>query len=155
MPNPIEWTAKQKEAALEAIRIADTEARFDPQAQCHQSVSITKIGVIGGGMMGAGIAVGMLNAGLSVHMIERDDPAAEAGRTRVLDILKRDRKSGRIDDTGYAYRAAAFNASAQYGDLSDVNLVIEAVYEDMGVKHEVFRQVSEVCSDKAVLHRST
>ena len=155
MPNPIEWTAAEKEAALNAVRIADTESRFGTEVESDQLVCIKKLGVIGGGTMGAGIAVAMLNSGLSVRMVERDGTAAEAGRARVLDILKRDLKSGRIDETEYAAREAAFSASEQYGDLNDIDLVIEAVYEDMDVKREVFRQVSEACSNDVILATNT
>ncbi|MDF1804236.1 3-hydroxyacyl-CoA dehydrogenase [Thalassovita sp.] len=155
MPNPIEWTAKQKEAALKAIHIAETKARFGSATEAQQPAPITKIGVIGGGTMGAGIAVGMLNSGLSVHMIERDAPAVDAGKARVLDTLKRDRASGRIDKAEYAARESAFKASAQYSDLTDVDLVVEAVYEDIDVKRDVFRQVSEACGDDVILATNT
>lgn len=105
--------------------------------------------------MGAGIAVAMLNAGLSVRMIERDSTAAETGKARVIDILIRDLKSGRIDEAEFELRQASFNASSQYSSLDDVDLVIEAVYEDLNVKREVFRNVAKACGSDTILATNT
>ncbi|WP_210880275.1 3-hydroxyacyl-CoA dehydrogenase NAD-binding domain-containing protein [Roseovarius autotrophicus] len=113
------------------------------------------IGVIGGGTMGAGIAAACLIAGLSVTMIERDADAAEAGRARVAGILDGARKRGKLTPEDHAVRLAAFAARDNYEALAEADLVIEAVFEDMDVKHAVFAALDGVTRPDAVLASNT
>lgn len=155
MTDPFDWNPEQKEAALAALRLAEQTNGSGMGVQPSQRRTGSRIGVVGGGTMGAGISVAMLNAGFSVQLVERDLAAAELGKSRVLDILQRARDSGRIDHAVYDARESAFSASARYRDLGGADLVIEAVYEDLEVKREVFRQVSEACGKDVFLATNT
>jgi len=95
---------------------------------------ITHIAIVGGGLMGAGIAVSCLNAGLKVSMVERDTKAANAGRMRVAEILDTAVKRGKATKDQASARLENFSASSDYTATSTADLAIEAVFEDMAVK---------------------
>lgn len=116
---------------------------------------IAKVGVIGGGTMGAGIATACLLAGYAVQMTERDMDAATAGKSRVIGTLDCSLKRGLITAEKHASLVASFTASDAYGDLSDADLIIEAVFEDMGVKKKVFDQIEAVAKADAVIATNT
>ena len=117
---------------------------------------ITSVGVIGGGTMGAGIVASALLSGLSATMIERDQDAVSAGRDRVMGILKGALKRGKLKQSRWEeIEAGAFNAGEDYTLLSDVDLVIEAVFEDMDVKKQVFAKLDAACKEDAILATNT
>lgn len=149
------WTPAQEKAALNALSAAELGAAKPDALESATPRKISKVGIIGGGTMGAGIAVAMLNAEYSVVLIERDQGAADAGQQRILATLKRDLKSGRIDEPGYKARATALAATTDYSDLVDTHLVIEAVYEDLDVKRDVFAKIAEACNAKTIFATNT
>ena len=117
---------------------------------------VSAIGVIGGGTMGAGIAVVALLSGLDVTMIERDADAAKAGAERVSDILQGSVKRGKLTNEKFdAIMAGRFRASDSYDALGDADLVIEAAFEEMGVKKTIFAELDSVCKKGAVLASNT
>jgi 3-hydroxyacyl-CoA dehydrogenase len=116
---------------------------------------LAHVGVIGGGTMGAGIAAACLLAGLGVTMIERDAGAAEAGRARVAGLLDGALKRGKLTPEDHAARLAGFAARDRYEALAGADLVIEAVFEDMAVKHEVFAELDRVTRPDTVLASNT
>lgn len=116
---------------------------------------LTAIGVVGGGTMGAGIAAAHLLAGLEVVMVERDAAAAAAGRSRTHAILDGSLKRGLISEDKHRSITSAFVASDDYGSLSNADLVIEAVFEDMAVKHAVFAELERTTKPEAILASNT
>ncbi len=117
---------------------------------------VKAIGVIGGGTMGAGIAVAALLSGLDVTMIERDAGATKAGAERVAGILQGSVKRGKLTTGKYdAIMEGRFRASDSYDALSDADLVIEAAFEEMGVKKAIFAELDRVCKKGAVLASNT
>ncbi|WP_127902336.1 3-hydroxyacyl-CoA dehydrogenase NAD-binding domain-containing protein [Solirhodobacter olei] len=116
---------------------------------------LAMMGVIGGGTMGAGIAAACLLAGLSVVMIERDTAAAAAGAARVSEIIASSEKRGLISAKKHALIKRAFLTSDDYAALARADLVIEAVFEDMGVKKQVFAQLDAVTRPDAILASNT
>jgi 3-hydroxyacyl-CoA dehydrogenase len=121
----------------------------DPRAVQH-------IGVIGGGTMGAGIATAALLAGLRVHMLEMTPEAGEAARKRIEGNLAGALKRGKISaDQHEAILTQALQVVTNYDALADVDLVIEAVFEDMAVKKKVFAELDRVCKPGAVLASNT
>ncbi len=135
-------------AEREAARIPDLPADARPR-------SVEQVGVIGGGTMGSGIATACLKAGLPVVMIERDEEAAEAGRRRVHGFLEHDHAKGRIDEAELDARKNRFSVSTDYAALANADLVIEAVFENMEVKKEVFRRLDEAAKKGAILATNT
>ncbi|MFD2740427.1 FAD-dependent oxidoreductase [Sulfitobacter aestuarii] len=115
-----------------------------------------EIGVIGGGTMGAGIATAALLSGLKVVLIEMKDEAAKAAHERIAGNLQGAVKRGKISQDKYeALTTEALKVSTEYASLSDVDLVIEAVFEDMDVKKQVFAQLDAVCKPGCVLASNT
>lgn len=115
-----------------------------------------RVGIIGGGTMGQGIAAAALNAGLDVTLIERDQAAADkalAGIARMQDEAVKRGKLSQVDRDAMVHDR--FRAGSDYAALSESDLVIEAVFENMDVKQEVFRQLDQVCRPGAVLATNT
>lgn len=113
------------------------------------------IAVVGGGLMGAGIAAACLNAGLSVRLIEREADAAAAARSRVTNILEGTLKRGKINETKHKAQLAAFSDHASYNAAAQADLAIEAVFEDVGVKQQVFTALAGVMRPDAILATNT
>ncbi|MEL6775595.1 MAG: 3-hydroxyacyl-CoA dehydrogenase NAD-binding domain-containing protein, partial [Pseudomonadota bacterium] len=114
------------------------------------------IAVIGGGTMGAGIATAALLSGLRVHLLEMSPEAGDAARGRIEGNLAGALKRGKISAEQHAaILTDALQIVTSYDSLSDVDLVIEAVFEDMEVKKQVFAQLDRVCKPGAILASNT
>ncbi|ADP18695.1 fatty acid oxidation complex subunit alpha 2 [Achromobacter xylosoxidans A8] len=116
---------------------------------------VQRAGVIGGGTMGAGIAVAMLDAGLDVVLIERDAASLQAGQERIDGVYQRQVNSGRLDAATREQRLSRLSTATDYAALAAVDLVVEAVFEDMDVKTQVFAQLDRVCKPGAILATNT
>lgn len=118
-------------------------------------VSLNCVGVVGGGTMGAGIAAALLLAGSRVVLVERDAAGCDAARTRVQDILDASRRRGVLDDAGHSAACDCLTATPDYAQLAPCPLVIEAAFEDMAVKQEIFATLDAVVAANAVLATNT
>lgn len=134
---------------------AEREVVKVPEAQAAQPRPVASIAVIGGGTMGAGIAVAALDAGLPVTMIERDAESIARGRANVEKVYNALVAKGRMTDAAQAAVMARYTGSTSYADIANVDLVIEAVFEDIEVKKAVFRELDRVCKPGAVLATNT
>ena len=142
-------------AGLVHAFFAEREVTKSPETQSSQPRPFQKVGVIGGGTMGAGIAVALLDGGLNVTMIERDDAALALGQSRVAKVYDGLIKKGRLTEEGKVAILTRFNGSTAYDALADADIVVEAVFEDMGVKKAVFAELDRVCKQGAVLATNT
>jgi 3-hydroxyacyl-CoA dehydrogenase len=114
------------------------------------------IGVIGGGTMGAGIATAALLAGLEVTLLEISPDAGQAARDRIERNLAGSVKRGKITPTQHdQILTHTLVVVTNYDRLKDVDLVIEAVFEDMDIKKKVFAELDRVCKPGAVLASNT
>ncbi len=134
---------------------AEREVVKVPEAQAAQPRPVASIAVIGGGTMGAGIAVAALDAGLPVTMIERDAESIARGRANVEKVYNALVAKGRMTEAAQAAVMARYTGSTSYADIAQVDLVIEAVFEDIEVKKTVFRELDRVCKPGAVLATNT
>jgi 3-hydroxyacyl-CoA dehydrogenase len=150
-----ECLASPQRAGLIHAFFAEREVLKAPETKAAKPRAIEQVGVIGGGTMGAGIAVAMLDAGLRVTMIERDEQALSQGRARVEKVYDGLVAKGRLTAPGKADILARFASATDYGALSQADLVVEAVFEDMAVKHAVFAELDKVCKPGAVLATNT
>ncbi len=117
---------------------------------------INSVGVIGGGTMGSGIATAILLAGLPVTLTERDQDGLDRGVATITRNLDGAVKRGKLSETGRDdILAAKLSTSTDLGALSDADLVIEAVFEDMGVKRDIFQTLDKVCKAGTVLASNT
>ena len=142
-------------AALRYIFFAERTVGKSPRTKGVAPRPLAQIGVIGGGTMGAGIAAAALLSGLKVQMIERDQDAANAGAARVEGILGGSLKRGLISEAKHTALLASFNADSNYSALAEADLVIEAVFEDMDVKKQVFKALEAACKPESVLATNT
>lgn len=127
-----------------------------PELKGVEPRPLGSIGVIGGGTMGAGIATATLLSGLEVVLLEMTAEAAEAARGRIEGNLSGALKRGKIDSAKFEHLTTkALTLTTDYAGLGDVDLVIEAVFEDMDVKKQVFTQLDAVCKPGAVLASNT
>jgi len=134
---------------------AEREVVKVPEAKAAQPRAIASVGVVGGGTMGAGIAVATLDAGLPVTMVERDEASIARGRANVEKVYDGLVKKGRMTPEAKAAVMARWSGSTSYDALAGVDLVIEAVFEDIEVKKAVFAELDRVCKPGAVLATNT
>ncbi|WP_308645899.1 3-hydroxyacyl-CoA dehydrogenase [Ottowia beijingensis] len=113
------------------------------------------IAVIGAGTMGSGIAISALDAGLAVLLLEQDGAALERGRQRITDHYRERVAAGKLSADAASSNEARLQTSLEWERLQQVDLVIEAVFEDMAVKQEVFRKIDAHARRGAVLATNT
>jgi len=116
---------------------------------------INQVAVIGAGTMGGGIAMNFANAGIPVRLLEVKEDALERGVAVIRKNYENTAKKGRITDEQVEQRMALIQPTLSYDDLSDVDLVIEAVFENMDVKETVFSELDRVCKPGAILATNT
>jgi 3-hydroxyacyl-CoA dehydrogenase len=116
---------------------------------------IDSAAVIGAGTMGRGIALALLGAGIRVVLIDTTDDRVDAARGAVNDSLERAVERGRITPAERDRRASAFAAEVGVGAAADAALVIEAVFENLDVKREVFAQLDAIVRPDAILASNT
>jgi 3-hydroxyacyl-CoA dehydrogenase len=134
---------------------AEREVQKAPETKAAKPRPLDSAGVIGGGTMGAGIAVAMLDAGMPVTMIERDEPSLARGRAHVEKVYDGLIQKGRMTAEAKAGVMARFTGSTSYDALAGADIVVEAVFEDMAVKKAVFAELDRVCKPGAVLATNT
>ncbi|MGJ7580229.1 3-hydroxyacyl-CoA dehydrogenase NAD-binding domain-containing protein [Variovorax sp. RHLX14] len=134
---------------------AEREVLKAPETKAAKPRALASAGIVGGGTMGAGIAVAMLDAGLPVTMIERDEPSLARGRAHVEKVYDGLVAKGRMTPEAKAAVMARFTGATSYDALASVDIVVEAVFEEMGVKKAVFAELDRVCKQGAVLATNT
>ncbi|MGC2031137.1 MAG: 3-hydroxyacyl-CoA dehydrogenase NAD-binding domain-containing protein [Steroidobacteraceae bacterium] len=116
---------------------------------------IAKVGVIGAGTMGGGITMSLINAGLPVVLLETQQDALERGLANIRRNYQGALKKGKLDEAGLTKRLALITPTLDYALLRDVDLVIEAVFENMDVKRGVFETLDGVIRPGAILASNT
>jgi len=116
---------------------------------------IKAVGVIGGGTMGTGISINFLNAGIPVTLVEMKQEGLDRGVAAIRKVYEGRVKKGRMSEDDAETRMALLTPSLSYDDLGKVDLVIEAVFEEMGAKQSVFEKLDEVCKPGAILASNT
>src|SRR5437016_7174197 len=116
---------------------------------------IEKMAVVGAGTMGVGITMNFLNAGIPVALLEAKKEALEKAQATIRGIYEASAKKGRLTSQQVAERMGLLKPTLSYGDLKDADMAIEAVFEDIAVKEEVFRRLDEVMKPGAILASNT
>ena len=116
---------------------------------------IQSIAVIGAGTMGGGISMNFLNAGIPVKMLEMKQDALDRGVATIRKNYEAQVKKGKLKQDKYDQRMALLTTTLNYADLRDADMVIEAVFEEMGVKEKVFKQLDAVMKPGAILASNT
>ncbi|WP_421881478.1 FAD-dependent oxidoreductase [Pacificispira sp.] len=145
----------QREGLIHAFFSERKVAKL-PELKGVEPRPVAKIGVIGGGTMGAGIAFCALLNGLDVTLIERDQDAAVKAAGTISGLADGSVKRGKLtQEKRDALVGKSFRAVTDYAALSDADLVVEAVFESMEVKQDVFTKLDAVCKPGAVLATNT
>ena len=117
--------------------------------------TVKQVAVIGGGTMGSGITVALLDAGLPVRLLETDQAALDRGSSRIAGIYDAQVKKGRLSEAERDRRMALLRPTLSYDDVAQADLVIEAVYESIDAKRTVFGELDRVMKPGAVLATNT
>ncbi len=117
--------------------------------------AIATVGIIGGGTMGGGIAMSFANAGFNVTLVEINDEALQRGLSIVERNYAGSVKRGKLSENDAAACRARIAGSTDYASLADVDLVIEAVFEDPELKKTIFKKLDGVCKSGAILATNT
>lgn len=150
-----ELRVSEEAAALRYQFFAERKSARHPQLQGVQPRDLRMVGVIGAGTMGSGIAIAGLDGGLDVLMVERDDAALARGVASIEKHYRRRVESGKLSADVAGQRLANLRSSTDWAALEPVDLVIEAVFEDIEVKREVFAKLDAVVRSGAVLASNT
>jgi 3-hydroxyacyl-CoA dehydrogenase len=116
---------------------------------------IRKVAMVGAGTMGGGIAMNFLNAGIPVVILEMKQEALDKGIGIMRKNYEAQVKKGKLKQDKLDERMALLSSTLKYDDLKDADLVIEAVFEDMAVKEQVFKTLDEVVKPGAILASNT
>ena len=161
------------EAAMKNERNAFLTLRTEPQARAlrhmffaeraaklpsnieNQPADITKIGVVGGGTMGAGIAYACISAGYSVVLVEEDADGIERARQNVGRLIQAGVARGILDEAKKLALEARITFSHDYASTADIDLMIEAAFENMDVKKSIFAQLDTHVPKDAILATNT
>jgi len=119
------------------------------------SREINSVAIIGAGTMGCGIAMNFLNANIPVTLLEVDQAGLDRGLNIIRDNYAGQVKKGRLSQDRMDQYTACLKGSTDYADISDTDLVIEAVFENMAIKKEVFKKLDQVCKAGAILATNT
>ena len=148
------WTPESR--ALRHLFMAERAASkiADVPADTPQR-SIQSIAIIGAGTMGGGIAMNFLNAGLPVKMLEMKQDALDRGIATIRKNYEAQVKKGKLKQDKYEQRMSLLSTTLSYDDLKAADMVIEAVFEEMGVKEKVFKELDRVMKPGAILASNT
>ncbi|MEX3961306.1 3-hydroxyacyl-CoA dehydrogenase NAD-binding domain-containing protein [Paraburkholderia sp. EG286B] len=116
---------------------------------------IQKVAVIGAGTMGGGITMNFLNAGVPVTLLETKQEALDRGLATIRKNYEAQVKKGKLTQEKLEARMALISPTLSYDDLKQADLIIEAVFEELGVKEQVFKRLDEVAKAGAILASNT
>ena len=143
-------------AALRHMFFAErAAAKIDSLPNTVEPMTIRHVGIIGAGTMGGGIAMCFAQAGVQVTLIDTTDDAVQAGIAKIAANYGISVKRGRLDESEVSTIMANIAPSSRYEDLAEVDMVIEAVFENLDVKKEVFTKLDKICKPGAVLASNT
>ena len=116
---------------------------------------IKKVGIIGAGTMGGGIAMNFVNSGIPVTLVEQKQDFLDRGIGVIRNNYEITASKGKMSADDVEKRMGMIHGTVSMEDLSDVDLLIEAVYESMDLKKEIFKKLDGICRDGAILATNT
>ena len=148
------WTPESR--ALRHLFMAQRAAsKIDDVPADTPKREIKSVAVIGAGTMGGGISMNFLNAGIPVKILEMKQEALDKGIAIIEKNYQAQVKKGKLKEDKFQQRMALLSSTLNYADLADADLVIEAVFEEIGVKEQVFNKLDEVMKPGAILASNT
>lgn len=151
-----EAEASAESAALRHVFFAEREAGKVPGIDANTVLRpITQVAVIGAGTMGGGIAMNFANTGIPVILLEAKADALDRGLTQIRKNYEISVQRGKLSTQQLEQRMALLKGTLDYADLADTDLVIEAVFENLTIKQNLFRTLDQVCKPGAILASNT
>ena len=151
-----EAEASMQSAALRHVFFAERESGRIPGIGKDIALrNIEKVAVIGAGTMGGGIAMNFVNAGIPVALLELKGEALDRGLANIRKNYEISVKRGKLTSGQLEQRMELLYGTLDYADLADADLVIEAVFEKLEIKQQVFRELDRVCKPGAILASNT
>jgi 3-hydroxyacyl-CoA dehydrogenase len=148
------WTAESK--SLRHLFLAERAASKIPDVPADTAQrAINSVAVIGAGTMGGGIAMNFLNAGIPVKMLEMKQEALDRGIATIRKNYEAQVAKKKLKQDKYEQRMSLLTTTLSYDDLTGTDLVIEAVFEEIGVKEAVFKELDRVMKPGAILASNT
>ena len=144
----------QREGLVHAF-FAERKSSKVPESGRAEPRKLSSLGVIGGGTMGSGITIAALKSGMHVTMVEQDEESIARGIVNVEKVLNRDMSKGRLNADGKSEIMSRYTPTTNYEEIADVDMVIEAVFEEMEIKKAVFRKLDKTVKQGAVLASNT
>jgi 3-hydroxyacyl-CoA dehydrogenase len=151
----MELVVSPQSAALRHVFFAERELSKVPGLPKTEPLEIKKAAVIGAGTMGTGIAIVFAEAGIPVTVIETKDEAVEKSREMIFGMFKYQVDKGRLSQEDAWKRANSISFETDFAELGDVDIVVEAVFESMPVKKEVFAKLDAATKPEAILASNT
>jgi 3-hydroxyacyl-CoA dehydrogenase len=130
-------------------------AKIDGLPEGTATRPVKKVGLIGAGTMGGGIAMNFLNKGIPVVIVETQQAALDRGQATIRKNYENTAAKGRMTQADVEARMTALSPSLSLGALADADLVIEAVFENMAIKKEIFVKLDKICKPGAILATNT
>ncbi|ABD70103.1 3-hydroxyacyl-CoA dehydrogenase / short chain enoyl-CoA hydratase [Rhodoferax ferrireducens T118] len=148
------WTPECR--ALRHIFMAQRAASKIPDVSADTPQrAINSVAIIGAGTMGGGISMNFLNAGIAVKILEMKQEALDRGIATIRKNYEAQVKKGKLKQDKYEQRMSLLSTTLSYDDLKDADMVIEAVFEEIGVKEAVFKELDRVMKPGAILASNT
>jgi 3-hydroxyacyl-CoA dehydrogenase len=148
------WSPESR--ALRHVFMAERAASKIPDVPSDtKQRAINSVAIIGAGTMGGGIAMNFLNAGIPVKMLEMKQDALDRGLAIIAKNYESQVKKGKLKQDKYEQRMSLLSTTLSYDDLSDADMVIEAVFEELSVKEAVFKELDRVMKPGAILASNT
>ncbi|MBS3997352.1 MAG: 3-hydroxyacyl-CoA dehydrogenase [Hydrogenophaga sp.] len=147
---------EERARAAAHARMAAAQAACIPDIPASTPLRpVQRVAVIGAGTMGGGIAMSLANIGIPVTLIDSSAQGLERGLARVKDNYATTVKRGKLNPAEMEQRLARITGTLQMADVKEADMVIEAVFEDMGLKQDIFRQLDALAKPGAILATNT
>jgi 3-hydroxyacyl-CoA dehydrogenase len=152
----VECMQSSQSAALRHMFFAERmSSKIKDLPKDTQLKDIKRVGIIGSGLMGGGIAMNFVNVGIPVTLLDISQEALQRGKDLVAKNYAMTVSKGKLTAELAAQRQAMITGTTDYNDLADMDLVIEAVFENLDIKKQVFAKLDEVCKQGAILASNT
>ena len=145
----------QSKALRYAFFIEREATKIDGVPKDTPAFDVEEAGVIGCGTMGGGIAMSLASAGIAVTILDTDEAALKRGMKTIFDNYDASVAKGRLSKDDMEERIGRINGTTEMHDLEDVDIVIEAAFEDMAVKKDLFGKLDKIVQPDAILATNT
>src|ERR1700756_4709775 len=149
-------TEAEKAAALEHVKQAEAAVWTIPDVPADTKLrSIAKATIVGAGTMGGGIAMSFANAGIPVKLVDLDQAALDRGLGRIRGNYANTVSKGKLTQEAMDQRMGLLTPTTDIAAVADADIVVEAVFERMDIKLDIFRKLDRLCRPAAILATNT